>query len=966
LAATKDDLQATVEQLESSNEEFKVSNEEVMSINEELQSTNEELETSKEELQSLNEELSTVNNQLAGKVDELETKTSDLQNLLTATDVATICLDTDLAIRWFTPAAQEVIRLREADKGRPLADFADDFNDGELVKVARRVLDKLEPVEDEACCDDGRTFLRRVTPYRTDDHRIGGVVITFFDLTERKKAEDTLVMAKEMAEKIVDTVRESMLVLDMNLRVVSANESFYDTFQVSPAETEGRLVYELGNDQWDIPELRNLLENVLPENNVFNEFEVTHEFQTIGRKVMVLNGRKIDHIERILLAIEDVTQRRESERVIRESEERMRRVLNIEGVGVLTFDSDGTLVDANDAFLEMTGYSRDQVESGQLTWRDMTPDEFVDESERQLQNLSETGRIGPYEKEYLLQDGSRSWMLFAGADLGDGTIIEYCIDVQDRKQAEQALHISEERLRLATEMTGIGTWEWFPETDNLQWSEVACRLVGCEPVATQTESQTFFDRVHPDDLAELRRAVDAAIEQEVPYDQEVRVVRADGEVRWLACKGEVLRDNAGKAVRMMGVNYDITQRKHLEQELNSLNESLEQQVSQRTALLRLLQDITRVANEARTVDEAMLAAMKRISQFNGWQVGHAWRLADEGSGQMVSSGIWFTSDEAHNAIGKLEEFQETCATHRFAPGEGMVGAVMQSRGPQWVDDIKRYEDWRRGSAEEFGLHAAIAFPVTVNNGEVVAVLELFSDHTVKRDKRFMEIMPDVGMQLGHVIERKRLERVAADMTEAEQRRIGSDIHDGVGQELTGLRYMAQTHAEKLDELSSPEVKTAQRISEWLEKMQQQLRLVIRRLVPVEIDEHGLVDALRGLAERTTETHDVVCRLECAQSIRVADATLATHMYRIAQEAVRNAVRHAGAGEIWITLNEDAGLLKLAVEDDGIGIPKTTNQETGFGLRSMAYRAGLIGGQFDCQPREEGGTRVTCTVFRTGG
>lgn len=794
-------------------------------------------------LQTLNDELSTVNHHLASRVDELETQTSDLQNLLTATDVATICLDTDLAVRWFTPAAQEVIRLREADKGRPLADFADDFNDGKLVKVARRVLDKLEPVEDEACCDDGRTFLRRVTPYRTDDHRIGGVVITFFDLTERKKAEDAMVMAKEMAEKIVDTVRESMLILDTDLRVVSANQSFYDTFQTSPAETEGRLVYELGNDQWDIPELRNLLENVLPENNVFNESEVTHEFQTIGRKVMLLNGRKIDHIQRILLVIEDVTQRRESERVVRESEE---------------------------------------------------------------------------------------------------------------------------RLRLATEMTGIGTWEWFPEPDDLHWSEVACRLVGCDPFATQTRAQTFYCRVHPDDLPELRRAVDAAIEQDVPYDHEVRVVRADGEVRWLACKGEVLRDDAGKAVRMMGVNYDITQRKDLEQELNRLNESLEQQVSQRTALLGLLQDITRVANEARTVDDAMLAAMKRISQFNGWQVGHVWRLADDGSGQMVSSGIWFASDEAHSAIGKLEEFQETCATHRFSPGEGMVGAVMQSRRPQWVDDIKRYGDWRRGSAEQFGLHAAIAFPVTVNNGEVVAVLELFSDHTVRRDKRFMDIMPDVGMQLGHVIERKRLERVAADMTEAEQRRIGSDIHDGAGQELTGLRYMAQTHAEKLGELSSPEVKTAQRISEWLEKVQQQLRLIIRKLVPVEIDERGLVDALRGLAERTTETHDVVCRLECAQLIRVTDATLATHMYRIAQEAVRNAVRHAGAGEIWITLTEDAGVLKLAIEDDGIGIATTTKPETGFGLRSMAYRAGLIGGQFDCQSREGGGTRVTCTVLRAGG
>ena len=113
----------------------------------------------------------------------------------------------------------------------------------------------------------------------------------------------------------------------------------------------------------------------------------------------------------------------------------------------------------------------------------------------------------------------------------------------------------------------------------------------------------------------------------------------------------------------------------------------------------------------------------------------------------------------------------------------------------------------------------------------------------------------------------------------EQRRIGGDIHDGVGQELTGLRYMAQTHAETLTEQSSPEVKTPQRMTEWLESVQQQLRGIVRKLVPVEIDEHGLVAALRGLAQQTTQTQDVVCSLECAQSIRVADATLATHIYR---------------------------------------------------------------------------------------
>ncbi|QDU36859.1 Aerobic respiration control sensor protein ArcB [Maioricimonas rarisocia] len=206
LASTKEDLKSTIEQLETSNEEYKASNEEVMSINEELQSTNEELETSKEELQSLNEELTTVNNQLAAKVDELETRNADLTNLIAATDVATICLDTDLCIRWFTPAAREIVRLSESDKGRPLSDLSHDLTDDDLPRVAGTVLSKLTPAEAEVTCHDDRHYLRRVSPYRTDDNRICGVVITFVDITERQRREHDLARLAAIVEQTNDAV----------------------------------------------------------------------------------------------------------------------------------------------------------------------------------------------------------------------------------------------------------------------------------------------------------------------------------------------------------------------------------------------------------------------------------------------------------------------------------------------------------------------------------------------------------------------------------------------------------------------------------------------------------------------------------------------------------------------------------------------------------------------------------------
>jgi PAS domain S-box-containing protein len=131
------------------------------------------------------------------------------------------------------------------------------------------------------------------------------------------KEEKRLQEALEFSDAIIATVREPLLVLDKELRIINANRSFYRTFQVNPEETEKRLIYDVGNRQWDIPGLRELLENILPMNNAFEDFEVEHDFESLGRKTMLLNARKIyrkmNHVEMILLALEDITERKKAE-----------------------------------------------------------------------------------------------------------------------------------------------------------------------------------------------------------------------------------------------------------------------------------------------------------------------------------------------------------------------------------------------------------------------------------------------------------------------------------------------------------------------------------------------------------------------------------------------------------------------------------------------------------------------------
>jgi two-component system CheB/CheR fusion protein len=313
LAATKEYLQSVIQEQESITQELTTANEEVLSSNEELRSTNEELQTAQEEIQATNEELNTTNEELQSRILESNKVNSDLRNLLGSVNIPIVMLGSDLSIRRFTPMAEKIFNLIPTDVGRPLTHIKSNINVPDLEQLIEEVIDTLVTKKQEVQDQEGQWYELCIRPYKTLENKIDGAVVMLVDIDALKSSSEQIKASRDYAEAIIETIPEPLVVLDNSLRVNTANRSFYQTFQVLQTQTEHISIFELGNGQWNIPQLRSLLEKVLPESNQIDNFEVEHVFDRIGRKTMLFNARKIrrtDDMEMILLVIQDITERK--------------------------------------------------------------------------------------------------------------------------------------------------------------------------------------------------------------------------------------------------------------------------------------------------------------------------------------------------------------------------------------------------------------------------------------------------------------------------------------------------------------------------------------------------------------------------------------------------------------------------------------------------------------------------------
>ncbi|MBA3648546.1 MAG: PAS domain S-box protein [Chitinophagales bacterium] len=389
---------------------------------------------------------------------------------------------------------------------------------------------------------------------------------------ELQVRNDQLAESYDYSEAVIATIRESVLVLDSHFRIRNANRAFYKTFQVKEAETEEVVLYDLQNGEWNIPDLHELLEGLLPRNSHIQGYRIKHVFSRIGEKIMVLNVRKIvqkiHRQEYILIAIEDITEHETAQQIIAEREEWFRNMANNAPVMIWVSQPDKKRTFLNRTWLEFTGRKMEE-EIGDGWMENIHKDDVGQYLE--IYNAS-MEKQQPFEAEYRLRhhDGEYRWVKVHAKPTYsvNNTYVGYVgsvLDIQDQKDAEYSLKEAADRVE---EILGsLPHMAWMADTNGklIFVNKGYTAFTGL--TLMQVQSQSRSDLIHPDDVEAAYKLRDKHFKEGTPYDFKVRYKRKeDGMYRWHLVRAVPLKDNGGKITAWVGTNTDI----HDEQSLNEL------------------------------------------------------------------------------------------------------------------------------------------------------------------------------------------------------------------------------------------------------------------------------------------------------------------------------------------------------------------------------------------------------------
>ncbi|SIO27717.1 PAS domain S-box-containing protein [Bradyrhizobium erythrophlei] len=419
-------------------------------------------------------------------------------------------------------------------------------------------------------------------------------------------------------------------------------------------------------------------------------------------------------------------------RDLAERETKIRRLVDSNIIGIFIWDFDGRILEANDEFLRMVSYDREDLVSGRIRWADLTPPDWRDRNNARIEQQKSSGRFEPFEKEYTRKDGSRVPVLIGGATFEEGGNqgVAFVLDLTERKRGEEALRESEARFRTMADTAPVLIWT--TDADKF-WTYVSQTWLDLTGRSFEEElGNGWADDIHPSDRDARLEAYAHCFDQRSPFTLEYRVRRHDGEYRWLLDKGTPRFAPDGTFLGYIGSATDITERKRTEERL------------------RVQHTVAQILAEAATIEEATPRILRAMGECLGWDVGALWRVDREAEALRCVE-LW------HKASIEVTEFERVSRELTFAPGLGLPGRVWSSLEPEYVPDVVLDENFPRGPiAEREGLHAAFGFPILLG-GEVLGVIECFSREIRQPDQELLNMLATIGSQIGQFIERKRAE-----------------------------------------------------------------------------------------------------------------------------------------------------------------------------------------------------------------
>jgi two-component system CheB/CheR fusion protein len=564
LKLSKENLQTTVEELEATNEELRSANEELQSNNEELQSTNEELDTSREELQSLNEELTTLNAELQDKNEQLTKANDDLRNFLARTDIAIIFLDGELKIRRFTPASIDVFNLRDIDVGRPLDEITSRLDHEKLANDARKVVRTLEPIEKEVQRKDGHWFNMRILPYLTAHNEVSGLVMSFLNIDEQKKAIESLRETRDYLDNLFNYANAPIIVWNPKLEITRFNHAFEQLTGQSENEVLGKKLEILFPEDSRAVTLKLIRKTAPGKRLEVVEIPIKHvdgSVQTVlwnSATLFAADGKT--PIATIAQGM-DITERKKAEETLRETERDLNRAQAVAQTGSWRLDVQRNILLWSDENHRIFGIPEGTTMTYETFLSCVHPDdrEYVDRKwQAGLQ-----GEEYDIEHRIIVGDEVKWVREKAGLEFDEQGMLKGGFgttqDITERRNVEEQMAFQ------ATLLDNIEDYVVAADFEGhiTYWGEGAAKLLGWRP--EEVIGLDAVDLLFPEESRQKPKEFRQLLRRGQNWSGEIAVRHRNGATVPLLINSSPVLDKDGKVTSVIAVGKDISELKKIDQ-----------------------------------------------------------------------------------------------------------------------------------------------------------------------------------------------------------------------------------------------------------------------------------------------------------------------------------------------------------------------------------------------------------------